>query len=382
MSYPSIAIVGAGLGGLVLARILQLRGVPCTVYELDPAADARQQGGVLDMHERSGQFALRTAGLYEEFRRLVQPQGEAMRVLDKAGTVFIDYAPGDGQWGRPEIDRTALRDLLIASLDPGRIAWGCKVTHVSALGGARHALTFADGRSVSADLVVGADGTWSKVRPLLSTATPEYCGVAHIELRLSNVEERHPDCAALVGPGMFFALSDNKALMAHGGKHIHLGALFRAPEDWTATIGVDWSDAPAARKALLAEFGDWSAELTNLIRNSDDTIIPRPIHALPTGHAWARTPGVTLLGDAAHVMSPFAGEGANLAMLDAAELALAIASHDRDLETALTRYEAGMFPRSRAAAAKSAAGLETCFAADAPRAMVNRYAAMGAPRKH
>lgn len=230
MSYPSIAIVGAGLGGLVLARILQMRDIPCTVYELDPAADARQQGGVLDMHEKSGQFALRTAGLYEAFRRLVQPQGEAMRVLDKAGKVFIDFAPGDA-WGRPEIDRTALRDLLVASLDPGRIAWGRKVASVGALGGARHALAFADGRSVSADLVVGADGAWSKVRPLLTAVTPDYCGIAHVEMRLSDVRERHPDCAALVGPGIFFALSDQKALMAHGGRHIHLGALLRAPED-------------------------------------------------------------------------------------------------------------------------------------------------------
>jgi 2-polyprenyl-6-methoxyphenol hydroxylase-like FAD-dependent oxidoreductase len=180
---------------------------------------------------------------------------------------------------------------------------------------------------------------------------------------------------------MFFALSDQKALMAHGGKHIHLGAMLRAPEDWTAAIGVDWSDAPAARKTSLGEFSDWSAELTNLIRNCDDAIIPRPIYALLTNHSWARRPGVTLLGDAAHVMSPFAGEGANLAMLDATELALAIVSHDGDVESALSQYEAAMFPRSKAAAAKSAAGLEICFAADAPRAMVNRFAAMGIRRQ-
>jgi 2-polyprenyl-6-methoxyphenol hydroxylase-like FAD-dependent oxidoreductase len=198
MSHPSIAIVGAGLGGLVLARILQTRGVPCAVYEADPAAGARQQGGLLDMHERSGQFALRAAGLHEEFCRLIQPQAEAMRILDRAG-VFIDYAPKDG-WGRPEIERTALRDLLIPSLDPATIAWGHKVTHVSSLGGGRHALAFADGRTVSTDLLVGADGTRSKVRPLLSAVTPEYCGIAHVELRLSDVKERHPDCAALVAP--------------------------------------------------------------------------------------------------------------------------------------------------------------------------------------
>ncbi len=106
MQEPRIAIIGAGLGGLVLARVLQIHGIPSTVYELDVAADARKQGGSLDMHEESGQLALRTAGLYEEFRRLTRPQGDAMRVLDKSSTVFINYVPEEGEGGRPEIDRT------------------------------------------------------------------------------------------------------------------------------------------------------------------------------------------------------------------------------------------------------------------------------------
>ena len=97
MSSPSIAIVGAGLGGLVLARVLQVHGIPFTVYELDVTADARKQGGSLDMHEESGQFALRAAGLYEEFRRLTRPQGDALRVLDKTGKVFINYAAENGE---------------------------------------------------------------------------------------------------------------------------------------------------------------------------------------------------------------------------------------------------------------------------------------------
>ena len=370
MPPASIAIVGAGLGGLVLARVLQLNGVSSTIYELDPSADARGQGGVLDLHEESGQLALRTAGLYEAFRPLTHPQGEAMRVLDKSGAVLIDANPGDGEGGRPEIDRTALRDLLISSLDPGTIAWDRKVTSVNPLGGGRHQLAFADGGGVSADLLIGADGAWSKVRSLLSAAAPEYCGVSYLELRLSDAEGRHPTAAALVGPGVFFALSDNKALMAHGGRHIHLGASLRVPMDWLSRRGVDWSDAPAARQALLAEFADWSAGLKDLIRNCDDVIVPRLIHALPIGHSWDRVPGVTLLGDAAHLMSPFAGEGANLAMLDGTQLALAILEHGDDIEAALSQYEAAMFPRAKAAAEASAQGLDICFAADAPRGMV------------
>ena len=327
MQTQRIAVIGAGLGGLVLARILQIHDIPVTLYESDTSADARKQGGSLDMHEDSGQFALRTAGVYEEFRRLTHPQGEAIRVLDKHGTVFIDHAPREGEGGRPEIDRTDLRNLLIASLNPGTIVWGHKLTAARPLADGRHELTFGTGFNATVDLLVGADGSWSKVRPLLSDIKPEYCGISYLELHLWDVKKYHPDSAALVGPGVFFALSDNKALMAHGGKHIHLGVSLRVPQDWTTECGVDWSDTAAARAILLSEFSDWSVDLKNLIRNCDDGIIPRRIYALPADHSWVHSKGVTLLGDAAHVMSPYAGEGANLAMLDATELALAIATH-------------------------------------------------------
>jgi 2-polyprenyl-6-methoxyphenol hydroxylase-like FAD-dependent oxidoreductase len=377
---PQIAIVGAGLSGLVLARILHLHGLSSSVYELDATADARRQGGWLDLHVESGQRALRDAGLYEDFRTRTEPQGEAMRVMDKAGTVFIDHVPDDTESLRPEIDRTVLRDLLIRSLPAGTIVWGHKLTAVSRLETGRTELTFADGSSTSADLLVGADGAWSRVRPLLSPHRPHYCGITMVEFHLRDVHRRHPDLAELVGTGSLFALSDNKNIGGHGGRHLHLGAGLRVPEDWLQ-CGVDWSDPAAVRAALLAEFADWSTGLKDLIRHCDDEITARQIYALPTGHSWPRVPGVTLLGDAAHLMSPFAGEGANAAMLDAAELALALLEHGDDLDSALSQYEAGMFPRAAGAAAQSERGLDLIFAADAPRGLVEFFSGFGVPAR-
>jgi 2-polyprenyl-6-methoxyphenol hydroxylase-like FAD-dependent oxidoreductase len=87
---------------------------------------------------------------------------------------------------------------------------------------------------------------------------------------------------------------------------------------------------------------------------------------------------VTLLGDAAHLMSPFAGDGANLAMFDGAEFGKAIAAHPGDVEAALEGYEGALFPRSAEAAGEAARNLELCFRADAPQGLVDRFAAYAA----
>ncbi len=91
-----------------------------------------------------------------------------------------------------------------------------------------------------------------------------------------------------------------------------------------------------------------------MIRHCDDRITPRLLHALPIGHSWSRVPRVTPLCDAAHLMSPFAGEGVTAAMLDAAVLAGLLLEHEDDVETALTSYEHDMFPRAAEAARQSA----------------------------
>ncbi|WP_432187409.1 FAD-dependent oxidoreductase [Streptomyces sp. Tue6028] len=372
LRHHPIAVIGAGLGGLTLARVLHLYGIAAAVFDLDASPTARTQGGMLDMHEESGQAALRAAGLHEQFLAAVHAGGEAMRILDKNATVHMEDDGARGE--RPEVSRGVLRDLLLDSLPEGTVRWGAKVTGVRTLDDGRHEVTLADGESFTADLLVGADGAWSRVRPLLSDAVPEYAGVSFVELHLRDADPRHPASAAVVGGGMLFALGDEKGFLGHRDPDgsLHVYAALRVPADWAASGALDFADPAAARKGLLEHFDGWDDRLRALVADADGALVPRPIHALPVGHRWDRVPGVTLLGDAAHLMSPFAGEGANLAMLDGAELARAVGDHPGDIEKALTAYEAELFPRSESAAHESAANLALCFGPDNPRALVAR----------
>ena len=365
-----VTIVGGGVGGLTLARVLHVNGIASTVYELDNSATARDQGGILDMHAESGQAALRAAGLFDEFRALASDEADHMRIMDRAGTVrYEDDSHADAH-GRPEIDRSALKQILIDSLPAGTIQWGAKVVGVGP-----NSLTLADGQAVDTELIVGADGAWSKVRPLLSSAAPEYSGLSFVETHLSDVDKMHPELSALVGPGTVYAFGEGKGIIAQRNSHgdVRIYIAVAAEENRVRTDIVDPDDPAATRARLLDLFADWAPNMRQLIADSADRLVPRPIYALPVGHEWARVPGVTLLGDAAHLMSPFAGEGANLAMLDGAELAAAIVGHDH-LDAALTTYETAMFPRAAQAAQLSAGNLADSFAPDAPQGMLDKIA--------
>ena len=370
MTTP-VTIVGAGLGGLTLARVLHVHGIPATIYEAEPSADARTQGGQLDMHEHNGQLALEAAGLTAEFRAIIHEGGEASRMLDQRGTVLLEE-PDHGTGGRPEVLRGDLRRILLDSLPDEMIQWGRKVTDVQPLGDGRHELTFADGSTVTSSLLVGADGAWSKIRPLLSDAKPEYVGTTFIETYLCDVDERHSAAAEAVGGGAMYALAPGKGIVAHreAADILHTYVELNRPAEWIASI--DFTDASAATARVAAEFDGWAPQLTALITDGETAPVPRMIYALPDGHRWDRVPGVTLLGDAAHLMAP-SGEGANLAMLDGAELGKAIAAYPDDIETALTAYEKAMFPRSEAEAADARLILELCLGDRAPFSLIDFF---------
>jgi 2-polyprenyl-6-methoxyphenol hydroxylase-like FAD-dependent oxidoreductase len=386
MPNPKIAIIGAGPAGLTLARLLQKNGIPCTIYESEVSRRVRNQGGTLDLHPKAGQRALAEAGLLDEFKKHARPEGEAMKLVKFDGSVLWDEnemgnTRPDEFADRPEIDRVVLRDILLDSLLPGTIKWGQKLAKVEpdAKAEGKYTLIFTDySTETGIDLVVGADGAWSKVRPLLTEEKPFYSGITAIELWALDVEKTNLWLSKYVGNGSCFMFDEGRSLLCqrNGNGSIRAYASVRQPESWSDDCGIDWTRPNSAREQLVEKyFGDCGEDVKRVILESKDEMIVRKMYMLPVGVKWETRPGITLLGDAAHLMTPFAGVGVNVAMADALQLAHAIVkrkesvvakvfSDKSNIVAAIKEYEVAMFEMGEKNAKKTAQNMEKHFSKD------------------
>lgn len=358
LNNKKIAIIGAGPGGLTLARLLQIKGSKVKVYERDVNQEARVQGSPLDMHEESGWAALRKANLIEEFKKNVRKGADKKIIVnEKAEIIFSDHetnpgADSDNEPPRPEIDRGALRKVFLESLQPDTVIWDSHFVSMERKneGWLMH---FKNGFSAYADLVFAADGANSKIRPYVTNINAFYSGITMVEINIDNAAVTIPHIYAMLNGGKVMAFGNGKCLLGgqKGNGSLGFYASFKPDEHWALTSGLDFLDKTKMLAWFKEEYKEWSSIWYEIFENAVVPVIPRPIYCIPLDQTWQAQPNVTLLGDAAHVMPPFAGEGANTSMSDALELSECLTSDKYEtLGEAISYYEINMRKRAAIAA--------------------------------
>jgi 2-polyprenyl-6-methoxyphenol hydroxylase-like FAD-dependent oxidoreductase len=351
-----IAIVGGGPGGLTLARLLQMNGANVTVYERDLNKDARAQGATLDLHEESGLKALQEAGLLAAFRANYRPGAEKLRIVDKNAHVVLEDKQGTArEISRPEIDRGPLQQILLDSLQPDTVVWGSQFETLSSQNGTWK-LDFKNGVSAYADIVIAADGANSKIRPYVTPIRRFYSGIMVVEGTVYNSEMKSPRVHELLNGGKIFAMGDEKSLIvsSKGDGSLVFYTSWKANELWPQESGIDFSDKASVIDWFKAAYIGWDSLFYELFENAAVPFVPRPQYCMPLDQTWEALPNLTLLGDAAHLMPPFAGEGVNMAMLDALELSTCLLNEGfPDTKAAIAAYEKQMRVRAAEAAKDS-----------------------------
>lgn len=381
----------------MLARLLHQDSIPCTIFEGEASINYRSQGGSLDLRSSTGLAAVKAAGLWEQFLEHARYDGESLLVTDKHLTTWLRRSPGSKDkhsnlQEAPEIDRAVLRKMLLESLPPDCVRWSWKLASVKETANSELELSFVNGEVLGGfDLVVGADGAWSKTRTILSEDRPHYSGLSGWTMQISNAKETAPEVYQLVNRGSVFSYSDGKSLTAQqlGDGSLNVSHYGPYPHDFTTHCGFDAENLHTVKDFLLEGLVDWAPELKNFLIYANEEPIWRSLYELPVGWTWVHKKGVTLLGDAAHLMTPFAGIGVNTAFSDAMELSKQIvafkdAAESPNLDEFIINYEKVMWKNGhQAQACTEGSKNDMLFTPGAPRTTIEswilRHAKQGVP---
>ncbi|MDR7370854.1 NAD(P)/FAD-dependent oxidoreductase [Flavobacterium aquidurense] len=378
LKNKQVAIIGGGPGGLTLARLLQLQNVNIKVYERDLNKNARVQGSPLDLHDGSGLAAIHKADLFTEFRKNFLPGADKTLIVNEQAEIFYSdhetnrHEDFDNEYFRPEIDRGALRKILLESLKPDTVVWD---SHFISMEPQNEGwlLHFKKGLSVYADIVIASDGANSKIRPYITDIKPFYSGITMLEGNVYQSEKNAPHIASLVNGGKIMAFGETKNILLgqKGGGDLGFYASFKTDENWALNSGLDYADTTQILAWFKNKYPEWSDVWHELFENAAVPFIPRPIYCTPLDQTWEALPNLTLIGDAAHVMPPFAGEGANMAMLDALELSEFLTSDKYNtVQEAISSYEINMRKRAANAAQESLENGEKMHSKEALKTML------------